>query len=161
MALQNLLNNPKVIKARCPSNKRYIWLSDGNGLMLRVDKQQNKLWTVRLYRDNKEYIRGIGSYPSISMAEAREIRNDYKKLWAKGIDPSIEKQKTQLEQYPSPISFPDDNTVIIKMNLKKCKVWLNNKESKEFIALKKVINAELTSVADWEILTGQERDCME
>ena len=95
MALQNLLNNPKVDKARCPSEKRYIWLSDGNGLMLRVDKQQNKLWTVRLYRDNKEYIRGIGSYPSISMAEAREIRNDYKKLWAKGIDPSIEKQKAK------------------------------------------------------------------
>ena len=71
------------------------------------------------------------------------------------------KQKTQFEKYPSPISFPDDNTVIIKMNLKKCKVWLNNTESKEFIALKKVINAELTSVADWEILTGQERDCME
>ena len=71
------------------------------------------------------------------------------------------KQKTQFEKYPSPISFPDDNTVIIKMNLKKCKVWLNNTKSKEFITLKKVINAELTSIADWEILTGQERDLME
>ena len=71
------------------------------------------------------------------------------------------KQKTQFEQYRSPIRFPDDNTVIIKMNLKKCKIWLTNTGSKEFTTLKKVINEELTSVADWEILTGQERDLME
>jgi len=71
------------------------------------------------------------------------------------------KNKTQYDRYPSPISFTDANTVIIKMNLKKCKVWLNNTEGKEFTTLKRVINEELTSVADWRILTGQERDLME
>ena len=71
------------------------------------------------------------------------------------------KNKTQHEMYPSPISFPDANTVSIKLNLKKCKVWFNNTKGKEFTTLKKVINEELTSVADWEILTGQERDLME
>ena len=71
------------------------------------------------------------------------------------------KNKTQYEKYPSPISFPDANTVSIKMNLQKCKIWFNNTKGKEFTTLKKVINEELTSVADWEILTGQERDLME
>lgn len=71
------------------------------------------------------------------------------------------KNKTQYEKYPNPISFPDANTVSIKMNLKKCKAWLNNTEGKEFTTLKRVINEEITSVADWEILTGQERDLME
>jgi len=71
------------------------------------------------------------------------------------------KDKTQYEIYPCPVNFTDDNTVIIKMNLKECKVWLNNPDSIEFTTLKKVIDEELVSVADWEILTGQVRDCME
>lgn len=71
------------------------------------------------------------------------------------------KDKTQYEKYPCPVNFADANTVIIKMNLKECKVWLNNPDSIEFVTLKKVINEELVSVSDWEILTGQVRDCME
>lgn len=71
------------------------------------------------------------------------------------------KDKTQYEKYPCLVHFADANTIIIKMNLKECKVWLNNPDSIEFVPLKKVINEELGSVADWEILTGQVRDCME
>jgi|TARA_X000000950_G_C13395748_1_gene450044 hypothetical protein len=71
------------------------------------------------------------------------------------------KDKTQYEKYPCPVKFTDANTVIIEMNLKEYKIWLNNPDSIEFVTLKKVINEELGSVADWEILTGQVRDCME
>jgi integrase len=92
MPKQNLLTNLKVDKASCPSGKRYIWLSDGNGLMLRIDEAQNKFWSVRLYRDTKESIRGIGKYPTIALKEARGIRDTYKKMWANNIDPSIQKQ---------------------------------------------------------------------
>ena len=95
MPKQFQLNNLKVEKAKCPPDKPYKWFSDGNGLMLRVDSKQNKFWSVRLYASNKEHIRGIGSYPTIALKEARVIRDEYKKLWAKGVDPSIEKKKAK------------------------------------------------------------------
>ena len=99
MATQNLLSNIKVEKAKCPSGKRYKWLSDGNGLLLRVESTGSKTWVARLFskdvNNGKETKRGIGAYPEISLKEARVIRDDYKKLWAKGVDPSIEKKKAK------------------------------------------------------------------
>ena len=92
MPKQNLLSPVEVQKAKCPLGKRYKWLSDGNGLMLRIDHAQNKFWSVRLYRDTKESIRGIGKYPTIALKEARGIRDTYKNMWANNIDPSIQKQ---------------------------------------------------------------------
>jgi integrase len=96
MAKQNLLTNIKVKNATCPKGKFYIWEQDGNGLLLRVDKAQNKTWSARLFRNGKETKRGIGAYPEIPLQQAREIRDTFKKLWAQGIDPSIEKQKSKL-----------------------------------------------------------------
>jgi len=93
MPKQNLLTNLKVSKAACPSDKKYEWHQDGNGLLLRVDRQKNKTWTSRLFNKGKETKRGIGSYPTISLQSAREINLEFKKQWAKGIDPSVEKKK--------------------------------------------------------------------
>jgi integrase len=98
MPKQNLLTNLKVSKAACPSDKKYEWHQDGNGLLLRVDRQKNKTWTSRLFNKGKETKRGIGSYPTISLQSAREINLEFKKQWAKGIDPSVEKKKAKHNQ---------------------------------------------------------------
>ena len=96
MAKYNLLRIIDVKNAFCPSDKSYIWKQDGNGLLLRIDRDQNKVWVVRLFRDGKETKRGIGGFPAVSLQEAREIRDTFKKLWTQGIDPSVEKQKSKL-----------------------------------------------------------------
>jgi len=95
MAKHNLLRKLDVTNAFCPSDKSYIWKQDGNGLLLRVDKDQNKTWVARLFKDGKETKRGIGAYPSVSLKEARVARDSYKKQWMQGIDPSIEKKKAK------------------------------------------------------------------
>ena len=79
------------------------------------------------------------------------------------------KQKTQLEQYPSPIDFltyldiPNRNKVFVSINMdiSKLKSWINNPNDIEFQTLKKCINEVTVTTGDWERLTGQERDCME
>jgi hypothetical protein len=96
LAKYNLLRIIDVKNAFCPSDKSYIWKQDGNGLLLRIDRDQNKVWVVRLFRNGKETKRGIGGFPSVSLQEAREIRDTFKKLWTQGIDPSVEKQKSKL-----------------------------------------------------------------
>jgi integrase len=98
MAKQNLLSVTKVEKAKCPLDKPYKWFQDGGGLLLRVDQQQNKTWTARLHKGGKETKRGIGSYPDVSLAQAREIRDEFKKLWIQGKDPKVEKEKSKFKK---------------------------------------------------------------
>lgn len=98
MAKQNLLSVTKVKEAKCPLDKAYEWFQDGGGLLLRVDRKQNKTWVIRLHRDKKEAKRGGGSYPEVSLAQARETRDEFKRLWNKGIDPKVEKEKTKFKK---------------------------------------------------------------
>lgn len=53
-------------------SKKYT-ISDGRGLMLEVNPNGSRYWIVRIYRDGKEVRRGIGTYPAISLREARKI----------------------------------------------------------------------------------------
>ena len=46
---------------------------------------------------NKEKIIALGTYPSISLKDAREIRDEYKSLIAKGIDPNEQKKQSKEE----------------------------------------------------------------
>ena len=99
MANKNQLNNLKVTNATCPSSKRYQWYSDGDGLLLRVENKGtdvSKVWVARLFNaainNGKETRRGLGAYPTIRLAEARTIRDTYKKLWSQGLDPTVQKE---------------------------------------------------------------------
>jgi integrase len=91
MATQNLLNNLTVKKATCPKGKLHQDYTDGGNLFYRIYADGRRNWIVRLYRDKKEHVRGVGSYPTVSLAQARQIRDDYKVMWAKGLDPKTEK----------------------------------------------------------------------
>jgi len=95
MAKQNLLTNLKIKNATCPNDKQHDMLADGGGLYLRVYPDGIKNWIVRLYRGKDEVARGLGSYPTLSLVQARQSRDSTKKLWKQGVDPSIEKQKTK------------------------------------------------------------------
>lgn len=51
---------------------RKYTLSDGRGLILEVNPAGAKYWIVRIYKNCKEIRRGIGTYPEISLKEARK-----------------------------------------------------------------------------------------
>jgi len=91
MTKQNLLTNLKVKNATCPKGKLHQDYADGGNLFFRIYADGRRNWLVRLYRDNKEHARGVGSYPTVSLLQARQIRDDYKVMWAKGLDPKTEK----------------------------------------------------------------------
>lgn len=66
-------------------------LFDGWGLYLEVTKSGTKKWRMK-YRFGNEKRLSIGSYPSVTLKEARERREEAKKLLEQGKDPSFEKQ---------------------------------------------------------------------
>ena len=95
MAKQNLLDNLTVKNATCPKGKLHKDFSDGGNLFHRRYADGRKAWIVRLYKDGRGYARGVGSFPTVSLAEARQSRDLYKKLWEQGIDPMIAKLKNK------------------------------------------------------------------
>jgi integrase len=76
------------IKQSKPQSKVYT-LADGHGLQLRVKPNGSKLWLFDYFRPytKKRTCLSFGSYPEISLAEARQHRDAARQLLAKEIDP--------------------------------------------------------------------------
>lgn len=83
-------------KASKPKQKPYK-KSDGGGLYLHIMPNGSKLWRLKYYYLNTEKLISFGSYPTVSLAEARELRENAKKLIQNGIDPSEDKKNQKRE----------------------------------------------------------------
>ena len=88
------LTNTEVKQAK--SKEKVYTLSDGGGLQLRVKPNGSKLWLFDYLRPytKKRTSLSFGSYPTISLAEARIKRNDARELLAKDIDPKEHRDET-------------------------------------------------------------------
>ena len=67
--------------------------SDGAGLSLKVTKYGSKSWVYRYMLAGKAHWMGLGSYPDVSLADAREKAAELRKLTRQNIDPLAEKRK--------------------------------------------------------------------
>lgn len=74
--------------SRAKSQAKDVKLFDGGGLFLMITPTGGKLWHFKYRFDGKEKKLSFGSYPSISLSDARQRREDAKKLLANGVDPS-------------------------------------------------------------------------
>ncbi|HHR4013760.1 TPA: integrase domain-containing protein [Salmonella enterica] len=92
------LNNTEVKNAKAP--ERAAILYDGDGLELQVNPSGSKIWRFRYYKPftRKRAMISLGSYPSISLAEARQLREEAHLLLSKDIDPQEHKKTEQLRQ---------------------------------------------------------------
>lgn len=86
-----------------PKDKPYR-LGDGGGLFLYVRKSGAKSWECRYVKPatGKPTYTGIGSFPDVSLADARLKATEVRKLVADGIDPQLlraeQKAKATSEQ---------------------------------------------------------------
>ncbi len=90
------LNDTQIKKAR-PTEKLQK-LSNGGGLQLHVAVGGGKLWRCAYRFDNKQKTISLGSYPAVSLAQARELRDGAKKRLAVGIDPMAQKKARRIAQ---------------------------------------------------------------
>lgn len=84
------LSDISVRKAK-PESKAYK-LADGGGMYLEIMPNGSKYWRLKYRFDGKEKRLALGVYPDVSLALARERRQDARTLLAKGIDPSENKK---------------------------------------------------------------------
>ncbi|MCX7089332.1 MAG: integrase arm-type DNA-binding domain-containing protein [Methylococcales bacterium] len=73
-------------------------LSDSGGLFLLVTPQGSKLWRMSYRFNGKQKTLYIGAYPTVSLNDAREKREEAKKQLFNGIDPSTAKQAAKASQ---------------------------------------------------------------
>ena len=67
-------------------------ISDGGGLYLQINPNGSKLWRMNYRFGEKQKTLAFGKYPQISLVEARNARENAKKLLAAGEDPSAERK---------------------------------------------------------------------
>lgn len=79
------------IKAAKPTEKPQR-LFDADGLYLEVSPSGGKLWRFKYRFGGKEKRLALGIYPTVSLKDARERRDNARRLLSNGIDPSIEKK---------------------------------------------------------------------
>ncbi|MFS8035676.1 tyrosine-type recombinase/integrase [Xanthobacter sp. AM11] len=77
-------------------------MADGAGLYLLVNPTGSRLWRLKYRIEGREKLLAIGSYPDVSLAKARERREEARRLIAAGADPSALKKQTREEAKAAP-----------------------------------------------------------
>ena len=83
------------IRAAKPSTAPFK-VSDGGGLHLLVQSNGTKLWRLAYRVAGKQKTLALGIYPTVSLAQARDGRENAKRLLADGIDPAARRRREKL-----------------------------------------------------------------
>lgn len=97
---QMKLSDKKCKNARYTPDGSGNKLSDGGGLVLHL-QESGKYWRLSYRFLGKQKTLALGVYPRVSLAEAREKRDNAKKLLAAGKDPASEKRVAKIELHIS------------------------------------------------------------
>jgi integrase len=95
------------VKGSKPQEKSYR-LYDTNGLYLEITPKGGKLWRLKYRYAGKEKLLSFGSFPSISLKEARALKDEARKQLANEIDPSAlkkELKRTRVEAAQNSFEF--------------------------------------------------------
>lgn len=100
MAASDLLSDKTIkaaIKAAVAAGKPRK-LGDGAGLVLDVRPTGSGWWRLRYWIDSREKMLSLGTYPEVTLALARQRRDEARKLIADGIDPSERRKAEKAEK---------------------------------------------------------------
>lgn len=108
------INNAK------PKEKDYS-LSDGQGLFLQVRATGSKIWRFQYYKPftKKRTLISLGNYPAVTLKDARDIKELYRSLLAKDIDPldyRLQQKQIALEKQEFTLSAMAEEWLALKQN---------------------------------------------
>ena len=104
--------------------------SDGNGLNLRVERSGTKQWVQRVTIAGKRSMLGLGGYPAVSLADARELAAANQRAVKQGRDPLAEKRQAAEERRrPAVPSFSEAAERVIEMRRP---TWSNAKHAAQW-----------------------------
>ncbi|MEO4012276.1 tyrosine-type recombinase/integrase [Pseudomonas rossensis] len=104
MALKVTPLTDSALKAAKPREKPYK-LADGEGLYLEVMPTGSKLWRLKYRHLGKENRLAFGSYPEVTLVQARRKRSEARQLMSEGKDPSSERKSARQAQKVEGLTF--------------------------------------------------------
>lgn len=105
--------------------------SDGDGLYLSVTASGSKSWRFIWRKGGKRREMGLGVYPAVSLAQARELAFDARKVVAAGGDP-IAVRKEQRAQEAAAAALPTFGEAAKKLIDSKEAGWRNEKHRQQW-----------------------------
>ena len=105
---------------------------DGNGLYLNIAPAGTKSWVQRIVIDGHRRDIGLGAYPAISLARAREMAHDNRTAVAEGRNPVLEKREArETARSPSPSipTFAEASSRVIELRRP---TWSNPKHAAQW-----------------------------
>ncbi|GAA0498994.1 hypothetical protein GCM10009414_05440 [Tatumella terrea] len=92
------LTNNEILKAK-PREKDFT-LHDGDGLFLLIKTSGKKLWRFRNQRPGScsRTSLSLGSYPALTLAAARQIRDQHLTTLAQSMDPQQQQEQEQASE---------------------------------------------------------------
>ena len=104
--------------------------TDGNGLTLRVDARGGKRWVQRVSIDGKQRNIGLGGWPRVGLAEAREAAQANLQAIRQGQDPIALKQQAREEaQQPVAPTFRQAAERVIELRRP---TWSSHRHAKQW-----------------------------
>ena len=88
------LTDTQIRKALKPKDKPYK-KADDKGLYLLVNPDKSKWWRFKYRFEGKEKSLSLGVYPDVGLKQARDRRDEARRLLADGIDPSARRHATK------------------------------------------------------------------
>jgi len=92
------LSEAAVRHAKSKEGRRETQYSDGDGLLLVVRDTGSKRWVLRYWKDGGEKRAGLGKYPTIGLADARELKHQFKRELALGGNPQERKRAEKVNR---------------------------------------------------------------
>ncbi|MEL0028093.1 MAG: integrase arm-type DNA-binding domain-containing protein [Perlucidibaca sp.] len=89
------LTDTAVRNAKPSPDGKDIKLSDGGGLFLLVKPNGAKYWRLNYRHLGKQKTLALGVYPTVTLKDAREQREEAKRLLSQDTDPSLHRQQTR------------------------------------------------------------------
>ena len=125
--------------------------SDGDGLRLRVDENNNKNWVFRYSMFGKSKDMGLGKFPIVTLSDARQKLVNAKKIIYEGKDPIKLKKEKQIELKRKSITFKKIRDEFIETFQVE---WSNSKHKNQWInTLKTYADPIIGDLAPSEIKT--------
>lgn len=90
------LSDAKIRTAK-PAEKPYK-IYDSRGLFIQVTPNGSKLWRQKYMVGGKERLLSHGSYPAVSLRDARQKRDEIHLQIEEGNDPAVEKRLAEIEK---------------------------------------------------------------
>lgn len=93
------------VAAAKPPGDKPVMLADGNGLYLHVSAAGAKSWVLRYRANGRRHDLGLGPYPLVGLADARERAVAQQRLQLDGVDPLAARRAARAFTRPAAATF--------------------------------------------------------